>query len=105
MEVIAIFDIGKSNQKFLLFDSWLNMVHSERKYHPFTWVLRPYTVTIKTITKLYVMRKSILLFPACLLLSLVAPAQLIVTNLLTENLSNPMGHWCCPSTVHLAACL
>lgn len=37
------------------------------------------------------MRKSILLFPACLLLSLVAPAQLIVTNLLTENLSNPMG--------------
>jgi alpha-L-rhamnosidase len=37
------------------------------------------------------MRKSILLFPACLLISLVAPAQLIVTNLLTENLSNPMG--------------
>lgn len=37
------------------------------------------------------MRKSILLFPACLLLSLVAPAQLIVTNLLTENLSNPVG--------------
>jgi len=37
------------------------------------------------------MRKSILLFPACLLLSLVAPAQLIVTNLLTENLSNPAG--------------
>lgn len=37
------------------------------------------------------MRKSILLFPACLLLSLVAPAQLIVTNLLTENLSNPTG--------------
>ena len=37
------------------------------------------------------MRKSILLFPACLLLSLVAPAQLIVTNLLTENLTNPAG--------------
>lgn len=37
------------------------------------------------------MRKSILLFPVCLLLSLVAPAQLIVTNLLTENLSNPVG--------------
>ena len=37
------------------------------------------------------MRKSILLFPACLLLSLAAPAQVIVTNLLTENLSNPMG--------------
>ena len=52
MEVIAIFDIGKNNQKFLLFDSWLNVVHSERKYHPFIWVLRQYTVTNKMITKL-----------------------------------------------------
>jgi hypothetical protein len=31
MEVIAIFDIGKNNQKLLLFDSWLNVVHSEEK--------------------------------------------------------------------------
>lgn len=37
------------------------------------------------------MRKSMLLFTACLLLSLVATAQLTVTNLLTENLSGPMG--------------
>jgi len=31
MEVIVIFDIGKYSQKFLLFDSWLNVVHSEEK--------------------------------------------------------------------------
>ena len=31
MDVIAIFDIGKNKQKFLLFDSWLNVVHSEEK--------------------------------------------------------------------------
>jgi hypothetical protein len=31
VEVIAIFDIGKNNQKFLLFDPWLNVVHSEEK--------------------------------------------------------------------------
>jgi len=31
VEVIAIFDIGKNKQKFLLFDSWLNVVHSEEK--------------------------------------------------------------------------
>lgn len=31
MKVIAIFDIGKNNQKFLLFDEWLNIIHSEEK--------------------------------------------------------------------------
>lgn len=31
MEVISIFDIGKNNRKFLLFDPWLNIVHSEEK--------------------------------------------------------------------------
>jgi hypothetical protein len=31
MEVIAIFDIGKNRQQFLLYDEWLNMVHSEEK--------------------------------------------------------------------------
>jgi len=31
VEVIAIFDIGKNRQKFLLFDSWLNVAHSEEK--------------------------------------------------------------------------
>lgn len=33
MEVIAIFDIGKTKQKFLLFDPWLNVIHSEEKIH------------------------------------------------------------------------
>jgi hypothetical protein len=31
VEVIAIFDVGKTNKKFLLFDSGLNMVHGEEK--------------------------------------------------------------------------
>lgn len=31
MKVIVIFGIGKNNQKFLLYDSWLNVVHSEEK--------------------------------------------------------------------------
>ncbi len=31
VEVIAIFDIGKSRQQFFLFDEWLNIVHSEEK--------------------------------------------------------------------------
>lgn len=31
MEVIAIFDIGKSRQQFLLFDEWLNVVHAEEE--------------------------------------------------------------------------
>lgn len=33
MEVIAIFDIGKSRQQFLLFDELLNVVYSEEKTH------------------------------------------------------------------------
>ncbi len=31
MDVIAIFDIGKNRQKLLLYDEWLNVVHSEEK--------------------------------------------------------------------------
>lgn len=31
MEVIAIFDIAKNIQKFLLFDKWLHVVHSEER--------------------------------------------------------------------------
>jgi sugar (pentulose or hexulose) kinase len=34
MDVIAIFDIGKTTKKFLLFDSGLNMVHYEEKPFP-----------------------------------------------------------------------
>jgi sugar (pentulose or hexulose) kinase len=33
MEVIAIFDIGKYSQKFLLFDPWFNVIHSEEKIY------------------------------------------------------------------------
>jgi sugar (pentulose or hexulose) kinase len=29
MEVLAVFDIGKTNKKFLLFDSGLKLVHQE----------------------------------------------------------------------------
>ena len=31
MDVIAIFDVGKTNKKFLLFDAGLNIVHNEEK--------------------------------------------------------------------------
>ena len=31
MDVIAIFDIGKINKRFLLFDIWLNTVHNEER--------------------------------------------------------------------------
>lgn len=31
MDVIAIFDIGKTNKKFLLFDLTLNLVYHEEK--------------------------------------------------------------------------
>ena len=31
IDVIAIFDIGKINKRFLLFDTWLNVVHSEER--------------------------------------------------------------------------
>jgi sugar (pentulose or hexulose) kinase len=34
MDVIAIFDIGKTNKKFLLFNSELNIVHCEKKLFP-----------------------------------------------------------------------
>ena len=33
-EVIAVFDIGKTNKKFLLFDSSLNLVHQDEQKFP-----------------------------------------------------------------------
>ena len=35
-EVIAIFDIGKTNKKFLLFDAGLSLVHQEEGIFPET---------------------------------------------------------------------